>query len=484
MNSIQFITNHVGRVIGTPSHTPRRSPSSSSLYSPTSSKTATDHTDARSDTPDVKGDLDQVSNRLIEELNIHPARYPDNPFQPDVESTEGFGPSDETHLDDVKPARKENTFKYILLFIPRLLVWIVTAPFLWLATFFQSSPKLPDDTITNDDRTAYGSIFSPIIRIFSWSSAPKQTQQAFNSNEKQSLYQHGLSEILESPSTSDPGSVISRNLRSPYTSLRIPNASINNQPSTTASGTPKSKPRRAPISYALKYPRSYAPPRPLLFNPSPTAPISTPREKKILVLDLDETLIHSMFRSVSGFPQGHMIEVKLQNSQFATLYNVLKRPYCDEFLEAVSQWYTLVIFTASVQAYADPMIDWLEKDRKYFHQRLYRQHCTFHASLANSPAAPAPMEPGTNRPAEAVPENFGYVKDLSKVNADLSKILIVDNSPVSFMNYESNAIEIDTWINDPSDTGLLSLIPMLSALRFTTDVRTILSLKSGESMFN
>ena len=41
------------------------------------------------------------------------------------------------------------------------------------------------------------------------------------------------------------------------------------------------------------------------------------------------------------------------------------------------KWYNLVIFTASVQEYADPVIDWLEQDRKFFSQRYYRQHCTF-----------------------------------------------------------------------------------------------------------
>ena len=75
-----------------------------------------------------------------------------------------------------------------------------------------------------------------------------------------------------------------------------------------------------------------------------------------------------------------MVEVKLGNKSFATLYNVLKRPYCDKFLETVSQWYNLVVFTASIQEYADPMIDWLEKDRKYFCQRFYRSTANFIAT--------------------------------------------------------------------------------------------------------
>lgn len=285
-------------------------------------------------------------------------------------------------------------------------------------------------------------------------------------------------------------------------------------------GLPTSSKQKSPISYAFRFPRIYAPPRPLLphlthksisiwdlfsSRKSKTAmvivwsaedEISKPKtahsrtsssgsnspdkdtyfpnplsvskirissnanaihnrrlKKKTLVLDLDETLIHSLSKA-PGVSQGHMIEVKF-HSQLTTLYTVLKRPFCEEFLDQVSQWYNLVVFTASIQAYADPMIDWLEKDRKYFAQRFYRQHCT--------------------------QTSLGYVKDLAIVDSDMSNVMIIDNSPISYTHNESNGIGIEGWINDPSDTSLMALIPFLSALRFTTDVRSIIGLKSDQA---
>ncbi|KAK9472512.1 NLI interacting factor [Dipodascopsis tothii] len=152
-----------------------------------------------------------------------------------------------------------------------------------------------------------------------------------------------------------------------------------------------------------------------------------------------------------------MVEVKLDR-QHAILYYVHKRPYCDEFLKKVSRWYNLVIFTASVQEYADPVIDWLEQDRKYFSARYYRQHCTF--------------------------RNGGYVKDITTVEPDLSRVMILDNSPVSYTLHEDNAIAIEGWINDPSDLDLLHLVPFLSAMRFVSDVRSVVSLRMGDSAFN
>jgi len=78
--------------------------------------------------------------------------------------------------------------------------------------------------------------------------------------------------------------------------------------------------------------------------------------------------------------------------------------------DKVSKWYDCVIFTASVQEYADPVIDWLEAERKIFKARYYRQHCTV--------------------------ENGAYIKDLSVIERDLGKVCILDNSPISYAWHE------------------------------------------------
>jgi CTD nuclear envelope phosphatase 1 len=86
----------------------------------------------------------------------------------------------------------------------------------------------------------------------------------------------------------------------------------------------------------------------------------------------------------------------------------LGKPNTEPF--QVCKWYNLVIFTASVQEYADPVIDWLEQERKFFSGRYYRQHCTFRQGA--------------------------YIKDLSHVQPDLSKVMILDNSPLSYMFHQ------------------------------------------------
>ncbi|KDN71835.1 putative dullard-like phosphatase domain-containing protein [Colletotrichum sublineola] len=244
----------------------------------------------------------------------------------------------------------------------------------------------------------------------------------------------------------------------------------------------------SPAGALTRYPKTPAPPRPLIPRRQPSylnlEPSTDPKYQKTLILDLDETLIHSMSKG-GRMSTGHMVEVRLNQTyvgaggqtsigpQHPILYWVNKRPHCDDFLRRVRnrrkmskgyrsanvcvqvcKWYNLVVFTASVQEYADPVIDWLEAERKFFSARYYRQHCTFRQGA--------------------------FIKDLSSVEPDLSKVMILDNSPLSYMFHQDNAIPIQGWINDPTDNDLLHLVPLLEGLQYVSDVRALLALRGGE----
>jgi CTD nuclear envelope phosphatase 1 len=107
-----------------------------------------------------------------------------------------------------------------------------------------------------------------------------------------------------------------------------------------------------------------------------------------------------------------------------------------------------------MQEYADPVIDWLDAGRGILPHRFFRDSCT---QLPNG----------------------SYTKDLSLVEADLSRVCLVDNSPVSYTVNEANGIPIEGWTHDPSDEALLDLLPVLDSLRFTSDVRRVLGLRSA-----
>jgi len=162
--------------------------------------------------------------------------------------------------------------------------------------------------------------------------------------------------------------------------------------------------------------------------------------KKCLVLDLDETLVHSSFRAVEG--ADFVIPVKIE--EVVHCVYVMKRPGVDEFLVEMAKYYEIVIYTASLNKYADPLLDLLDP-QKVIRYRLFRESCVFYEG--------------------------NYVKDLSVLDRDLSKTIIIDNSPNSYLFHPENAIDCSSFIDDPRDRELDQIGSFLKGIRSARDVR-------------
>ena len=78
--------------------------------------------------------------------------------------------------------------------------------------------------------------------------------------------------------------------------------------------------------------------------------------RKTLVLDLDETLVHSSFKFVENADILLPVEI---DGQVCTIY-VLVRPFVAQFLKRMHKIYELVIFTASLSKYAEPLMEHLD----------------------------------------------------------------------------------------------------------------------------
>jgi Dullard-like phosphatase family protein len=157
---------------------------------------------------------------------------------------------------------------------------------------------------------------------------------------------------------------------------------------------------------------------------NPTLPPCSFPDGYTLVLDLDETLIH--YSELDGMGR----------------YDI--RPGMHEFVERMhSLGYEVVIFTAATQDYADWVIDQIDPEG-LIHHRLYRQH--------------------------ALPWGPIFVKDLSRLGRDFDRTLIIDNVQENFMLQPHNGIFIMTWYDDPHDTALFGLTPLLDEL-ITTRAR-------------
>ncbi|KAI9475877.1 MAG: HAD-like domain-containing protein [Benjaminiella poitrasii] len=187
--------------------------------------------------------------------------------------------------------------------------------------------------------------------------------------------------------------------------------------------------------------REVSPVGPVVWLLPPLA--SEDKERKCLVLDLDETLVHSSFKIIPN--PDFIVPVEIDN-QYHNVY-VLKRPGVDEFMRKMGEKYEIVVFTASLAKYADPVLDMLDIHGVVKH-RLFRESCFNHK--------------GT------------YVKDLSQLGRDLASTLILDNSPASYTFHTANAVPVSTWFNDPHDTELTDLVAFLEDLTVVDDVQLVL----------
>ncbi|PIL35835.1 transporter [Ganoderma sinense ZZ0214-1] len=181
-------------------------------------------------------------------------------------------------------------------------------------------------------------------------------------------------------------------------------------------------------------------------QPKPLLPPIAPQHvgRKCLVLDLDETLVHSSLKAVPS--PDYIVPVEIE-AYWHNFY-VLKRPGVDDFLRRMGEIYEVVVFTASLSKYADPVLDRLDPYNSVAH-RLFRESCYNHKG--------------------------NYVKDLSQLGRPVKDTIILDNSPASYIFHPHNAVPVSSWFNDPHDTELTDLCPFLADLCHVDDVRGILN---------
>ena len=137
-------------------------------------------------------------------------------------------------------------------------------------------------------------------------------------------------------------------------------------------------------------------------------------KKKTLILDLDETLVHS---SMKPFQRCADITLPITINGRRIFVYVLKRPFLEKFLEEMSLIYDIIIFTASLGEYAEPLLDILDK-KNVVKYRLNRNHCRHYENI--------------------------YIKDLKVINRNLKDMIIIDNNPDSYLmnNYQLHLLRL------------------------------------------
>lgn len=140
---------------------------------------------------------------------------------------------------------------------------------------------------------------------------------------------------------------------------------------------------------------------------------------------------------------------------YKTGYRFKLRPALDYFLDVVGYPnFEVVIYTQESSMTADPIVTGLDPKNRIMY-RLYRDCTKYH--------------------------NGHHIKDLSRLNRDLSKVIHIDFDPNSFSLHPENVLRVPKWSGDMNDTSLVDLAELLKTIHLSDveDVRPVLEYYSG-----
>ncbi|KAI5304849.1 mitochondrial inner membrane protein required for protein import [Ascosphaera atra] len=159
------------------------------------------------------------------------------------------------------------------------------------------------------------------------------------------------------------------------------------------------------------------------------------RQPYTLVISLEDLLVHNEWSREHG-------------------WRLAKRPGVDYFLRYLNQYYELVLFTSVPVMQADQVLRKLDPFR-IIRWPLGREAAKY--------------------------EKGEYIKDLSYLNRDLSKVIMIDTDPSHAKHNPENAIILPKWRGQKGDKDLVALIPFLEYIAGVgiDDVRTVIKSFEG-----
>ena len=170
---------------------------------------------------------------------------------------------------------------------------------------------------------------------------------------------------------------------------------------------------------------------------------------KLLILDIDETLIYSSETQLDQLPD---FELNFELEK----YFVYKRPGLSEFIASCNNWFRLAIWTASSSDYAREVIKNIFPDNIKLEFIFSRERCIFKIN-----------------PELDVIETFKPLKKVKKKGFSLDSVLIVDDIAQTFKYNYGNGILVKEYQGEVQDIELFLLLKYLEMISWEENVRII-----------
>eukprot|EP00934_Nitzschia_sp_Nitz4_P007180 Nitzschia sp. Nitz4//scaffold252_size28738//6532//7503//NITZ4_008094-RA/size28738-processed-gene-0.25-mRNA-1//-1//CDS//3329544260//7170//frame0 len=197
-------------------------------------------------------------------------------------------------------------------------------------------------------------------------------------------------------------------------------------------------------------------------------PIRDYESDLVVVLDMDECLLHTKFADGPGAKYAYQVKPSAASNGEAMVdtFNlclstgvqakVHERPHLHDFLAKVSEKYETHLFTASMEVYAKAVTKVLDPHGTIFTHCWYRESCQFDNKVG------------------------AYVKHLDPIFGDrIRRTVLVDNNPLSFLPNPENGMLVSSFFNDPTDETLPAVLEFLDELDAAEDVRPVLDSRFG-----
>lgn len=172
----------------------------------------------------------------------------------------------------------------------------------------------------------------------------------------------------------------------------------------------------------------------------------TDATRKLLILDLDETLIFATetpLKRDADFRVGH--------------YHVYRRPFLSDFLTESMERFTVAVWTSSSPDYAAAVVATIFPDPT-------RLAFAWAADRCSTRYCPEDGSYYTRKPLIKVCRRLGYARE---------RIIVVDDTPRKWEQSYGNLVSVLPFEGDPSDAELPQLSAYLNHLRNISNVRTI-----------
>jgi RNA polymerase II subunit A small phosphatase-like protein len=166
-------------------------------------------------------------------------------------------------------------------------------------------------------------------------------------------------------------------------------------------------------------------------------------ERKLLVLDLDETLVFAT-------------EEKLEREAdfMVGQYFVYRRPFLDEFLEFCFENFEVAVWTSSTRNYAGKIIESIFHKKDEISFFWARERCTVSFDMEE--------------------REYYLQKKMHKVRRrgyDLKGVIVVDDSPEKWRTSYGNLVRVKAFFGDPDDEELKHLAVYLERLLKIENIR-------------